>query len=134
MFRLDEVVPWGRSFDEYRRMFALTDEDLQRRIVGCGDGPASFNTEATRRGHRVVSCDPIYQFGGSQIQDRIAATSDQVLAQTRINAHEFVWDDGIRTVEELGQVRLAALRAFLRRRPFRRRTGTCGTALQLVSS
>ena len=24
MFALDEVVPWGRSFDEYRRMFALT--------------------------------------------------------------------------------------------------------------
>jgi hypothetical protein len=113
MFRLDEVVPWGRSFDEYRRMFALTDDDLRQRIVGCGDGPASFNAEATRRGHHVVSCDPIYQFAGSQIQDRIAATSDQVLGQTRINAHEFVWGDGIRTVEELGQVRMAAMRAFL---------------------
>jgi hypothetical protein len=106
-------VPWGRSFDEYRRMFALTDDDLHRRILGCGDGPASFNSEATRRGHRVVSCDPIYRFVCSDIQERIAATYEQVLAQTRLNAHEFVWNDGIRNVDELGKVRMAAMQAFL---------------------
>jgi hypothetical protein len=38
--RLSEVIPWGRSFEEYRRVFALTDEDLAGRILGCGDGPA----------------------------------------------------------------------------------------------
>jgi len=53
MFTLDQVVPWGRSFDEYRRMFALTDAELGLRIIGCGDGPASFNAEATRRGTAV---------------------------------------------------------------------------------
>jgi hypothetical protein len=55
MFTLDQVVPWGRSFAEYRRMFALTDAELGLRIIGCGDGPASFNAEATRRGTAVVS-------------------------------------------------------------------------------
>ena len=113
MFTLDQVVPWGRSFDEYCRMFALTDGDLDRRILGCGDGPASFNAEATRRGHRVVSCDPMYRFDRSQVEERIAATYDQVLAQTRLNADEFVWGDRIRNVEELGQVRMAAMQAFL---------------------
>ena len=38
--RLNEVIPWGRSFEEYRRMFALSDADLAGRILGCGDGPA----------------------------------------------------------------------------------------------
>lgn len=113
MFTLDQVVPWGRSFDEYRHMFALTDDDLNRRILGCGDGPASFNAEATRRGHRVVSCDPIYRFEHSHIEERIAATYEQILAQTRMNAHEFVWGGSIRDVEELGQVRMAAMQAFL---------------------
>jgi hypothetical protein len=113
MFTLDQVVPWGRSFDEYRRMFSLSDEDLDSTIIGCGDGPASFNAEATRRGARVVSCDPIYRFERSEIQDRIAATYDQILEQTRRNAHEFVWRDEIRTVEELGEVRMAAMRTFL---------------------
>lgn len=113
MFTLDQVVPWGRSFDEYRRMFALTEEDLDRTIIGCGDGPASFNAEATRRGGRVVSCDPIYRFAKSQIQERIASTYDQIIDQTVRNSHEFIWGEGIGTVEDLGQIRMAAMRAIL---------------------
>jgi hypothetical protein len=113
MFTLDQVVPWGRSFDEYRRMFALGPSDLNTNILGCGDGPASFNAEATRLGHRVISCDPIYRFDAEEIQARIAATYDQVLAQTRLNHHEFVWGDGMRDVEQLGRVRLAAMQTFL---------------------
>jgi len=38
-------------------MFGLTDTDLEGRILGCADGPASFNAEATRKGIRVISCD-----------------------------------------------------------------------------
>ncbi len=49
MFTLDQVVPWGRSFDEYRNMFALADTDLRSKILGCADGPESFNAEATQR-------------------------------------------------------------------------------------
>jgi hypothetical protein len=112
MFTLDQVVPWGRSFDEYRRMFALTDADLRSRIVGAGDGPASFNAEATRGGTAVVSFDPLYRYDVSRIRERIAATCDQVLEQTRQNAGEFVWDT-IVSVEQLGTVRMAAMAAFL---------------------
>jgi hypothetical protein len=112
MFTLDQVVPWGRSFDEYCRMFDLTDDELQLRIVGCGDGPASFNAQATRRGARVVSCDPIYRLEIAQIRDRIAATYDTILDQTRRNAGEFVWDS-IQSVEALGRIRMAAMEEFL---------------------
>ena len=112
MFTLDQVVPWGRSFDEYRRMFALSDADLAGRLLGCGDGPASFNAEATRAGHTVVSCDPIYQFPASQIRTRLYETYTQVLGQTRQNAGEFVWTT-IRSVDELGRVRMAAMTTFL---------------------
>ena len=112
MFTLDRVVPWGRSFDEYRRMFALTDQDLQLRILGCGDGPASFNAEATRRGLRVTSCDPIYRFDEPELRQRIADTCDEVLAQTRRNLADFVWTT-IPSVEALGQLRLAAMNDFL---------------------
>jgi hypothetical protein len=112
MFTLDHVVPWGRSFDEYRRMFALTDDDLRRKVLGCGDGPASFNAEATRRGATVISCDPIYQFGADEIRDRIAATYDDILEQTRRDAGAFVWTT-INSIEELGRVRMAAMYNFL---------------------
>jgi hypothetical protein len=35
-FTYHEAVPWGRSFDDYCRMFHLTTADLSRRILGCG--------------------------------------------------------------------------------------------------
>lgn len=112
MFTLDKVVPWGRSFGEYQRMFALTDADLCLTIVGCGDGPANFNAEATRRGSTVVSCDPIYRYDAEQLRERIAATYTEILEQTRRNASEFVWNE-IRSVEELGQIRMNAMNDFL---------------------
>jgi hypothetical protein len=113
MFTLDQVVPWGRSFDEYLRMFALSETDLARSIVGCGDGPASFNAESYQRGRHVVSCDPIYEFTRAEILHRIDDTYEQIVKQTRRNADEFVWDGDIHTVDELGHVRMAAMRIFL---------------------
>jgi hypothetical protein len=113
MFTLDQVVPWGRSFVEYQHLFALTPADLERRILGCGDGPAAFNAEATRRGSRVVSCDPLYAFGRTEIESRIAATCDTVLEQTRRHADQFVWGHGIASIDELGEVRMRAMRTFL---------------------
>ena len=112
MFTLDQVVPWGRSFDEYQRMFALSDDDLRRRILGCGDGPASFNAEATRRGMRVTSCDPIYQFTAEQLRSRIDDTRNDVIEQTRRNVHEFVWT-AIPSIEALERARMAAMTEFL---------------------
>lgn len=112
MFSLSSVVPWGRSFDEYQRMFALTSADLRLRILGCGDGPASFNAEAASQGFQVTSCDPVYQFDADQLRHRIEQTRDEVLAQTRRNAGEFVWTS-ITSVEALGAVRLAAMSRFL---------------------
>ena len=112
MFKLDEVVPWGRSFDEYRLMFALSDADLSLGILGCADGPASFNAESKRRGLKVTSCDPIYRFEASQIARRIDETHDIILEQTRNNPDDFVWET-IGSVEELGAVRMAAMHDFL---------------------
>jgi hypothetical protein len=113
MFSLSSVVPWGRSFEEYRRMFALTDADLAGKILGCGDGPASFNVEATQSGSQVISCDPLYQFEAPQIRQRIDETSAEVLEQARLNAHEFVWGEAIPDIETLKRVRMGAMMAFL---------------------
>jgi hypothetical protein len=103
-------------------MFALTADELGLRIVGCGDGPASFNSEATRRGATVISCDPIYRFDVDQLRARIASTCDQILDQTRRNTDQFLWTT-IRSVDELGQVRMAAMSEFLDDYPAGRAAG-----------
>ena len=66
--KLSQAVPWGRSMAEYVGMFDLGAQDLGKQILGCADGPASFNAEMTARGCRVVSCDPIYVFTDHEIR------------------------------------------------------------------
>lgn len=111
-FTLDKIVPWGRSFDEYVAMFNLSGSDLKLRLLGCGDGPAGFNSELTRRGGRVVSIDPIYGFNADQIKTRIAETYDTVMTQMRNNQNSYAWKS-ISSVEALGELRLAAMNVFL---------------------
>jgi hypothetical protein len=111
-FTLSQVVPWGRSLDEYVAMFALTQADLAKTILGCGDGPSSFSARLTQQGGRIVSADPLYRFSQTEIRDRIRQTSAEVLEQTRTNDHEFVWTN-IKSVEELGRLRMAAMEEFL---------------------
>jgi hypothetical protein len=98
-------------------MFALSDAGLRLRILGCAEGPASFNTEATRRGTEVISIDPLYQLGIAKIRDRIATTYDRMLRQPRRNSQEFVWHT-IGSVEELGRIRMQAMQTFLKRLRF----------------
>ena len=112
-FHLAEVVLWGRTFDEYAAMFALQDADRSRSILGCGDGPASFNAEALQRNVKVVSVDPLYQLSVPQIRRSIADTAPVVAAQIRANAQDFVWSY-FKGVDDLVAARMGAMQVFLR--------------------
>lgn len=85
---------------------------MSRPILGCGDGPAAFNAEATRRGFRVVSRDPIYRLDAVAIRIRIDETFHRILEQTRRNADGFV-REVIPSVDELGRLRMSAMQEFL---------------------
>lgn len=110
--RLSGVIPWGRSFEEYRLMFALSDDDLAGPILGCGDGPAGFNAEGTMRGHRIVSCDPLYCFSAADVERRVRDRYDDVISQVKQGRDGFVWGR-FRDPDHLGECRLAAMRTFL---------------------
>jgi hypothetical protein len=111
-FSLDKVVPWGRSLNEYRAMFNLCDGDIRRRILGCGDGPASFNVGWTKVGGSVVSVDPIYEFSSGQIKHRIDEVKNVVIEQLKQNENGYVWKT-IKSIDHLYEVRLAAMQDFL---------------------
>lgn len=88
---LDQVVPFGRSFDEYVKMFALSEADLQGSILSVADGPASFNAEGTKRGCRIQSVDPLYCFGADEIRDRFYAVLDNIIHQVASTPDDWVW-------------------------------------------
>lgn len=111
-FQLADVVPWGRTFDEYCAMFALNATDRSRSILGCGDGPASFNAEALQRNVKVVSADPLYEFSVPQIRKRIAETAPTVAGQLRSNAGDFIWEQ-FGSADELVAARMRAMQTFL---------------------
>lgn len=109
----EEIIPWGRSFDEYRRMFALDHHDLHSRILGCADGPASFNAELTGAAGFVVSLDPIYEFSAEQIRQRVQVSAARITEYARQNKTEFKWSPQIPNPEALASHRLATMETFL---------------------
>jgi len=109
---LKNIVPWGRTLREYREMFLLREKDLQQNILGCGDGPASFNVEVRALGGNVVSIDPTYAFSKEQLQERIDEVADEIIDQVRKTQKNFVWKN-IEDVDDLYRIRMSAMRNFL---------------------
>jgi hypothetical protein len=109
---LDQIIPWGRSFSEYVGMFSLTAADLEGQILGCGDGPASFNAAMYLQGRKVVSVDPLYQFTPEQIRVRVRDAYETIVKQLAANQSAYVWTT-IHSPQDLGRVRLEAMVEFL---------------------
>jgi hypothetical protein len=110
---LQHAVPWGRSLDEYRRMFRLTEADLTtKRIIDVAAGPSSFNAELHTMGHDIVSVDPLYARSATDIRRRIDETYPTIVEGCRRDADRFVWKE-FRSPDHLGQQRMAAMETFL---------------------
>ncbi|MDP3980951.1 MAG: SAM-dependent methyltransferase, partial [Chlamydiota bacterium] len=110
--KLDSVAPFGRSLDEYKSMFALSDDDLQKNIVSIGDGPASFNAEMSALGKPIVSIDPLYIFRPEEIQALFNLIVDDIIAQVKSTPDDWVWSYH-KSPEHLKENRLTVLRRFV---------------------
>lgn len=111
-FQLSSVVPWGRNMAEYQLMFQLTEHDRSKKIAGFGDGPASFNCEATARGYSVTSFDPVYRFSKDALEKRIEEVRADVMAQMAENRENYVWTH-IKSLDDLERTRMSAMELFL---------------------
>ena len=109
---LSKVVPWGRSLSEYKEMFSLSGSDLNKKILGCSDGPASFNAELSKVGSSITSIDPIYQFSTKEIRSRINEVYPEIMNQVARSTEDYVWK-GIANVEAMGRARMDAMQSFL---------------------
>jgi len=112
-YQLKSIVPWGRNLEEYKSMFTLSQENLNGKILGCGDGPSSFNAELTQMGGDITSIDPIYEFSKEQLSIRIDEVAVEVMTMVRKNQSGFVWKN-IANPNELKSIRMGAMSVFLK--------------------
>ncbi|MER5768603.1 methyltransferase domain-containing protein [Streptomyces sp. NPDC001985] len=82
----------ARSFDEYRAMFALSDDDLALRVLDCPGGAASFVALAGARGTDAVAVDPQYGPGRERLGELVLREIEHKHRSVADNASSYVWD------------------------------------------
>jgi hypothetical protein len=110
--QLEKVVPFGRSYAEYVKIFNLSPIDLNKEILSVADGPASFNAEATKLGGKIVSIDPIYHFTAAEIFAQFNAVVDDIIHQIIITPDDWVWSYH-KSPEDLKNSRITTIHKFL---------------------
>jgi hypothetical protein len=108
----ENIVPWGRAYIEYVNMFDLKPNFLSKKVLGCGDGPAAFNSVGNAFGGNITSIDPIFSLSKKDIEKRINETFGEVINQTKLNADKFNWEM-YGSVEALGKIRMKSMLQFL---------------------
>ncbi|MEU2655980.1 methyltransferase domain-containing protein [Streptomyces sp. NPDC007325] len=101
----------ARSFDEYRAMFALSDDDFALRVLDCPGGAASFVAGAVARGTDAVAVDPQYGSGRGRLGALALREIEHKHAYVTDNADRFVWD-WFGDPERYTRLRAEAARAF----------------------
>lgn len=110
--KLDDVAPLGRSFDEYRLMFQLSETDLDKNIIGVADGPACVNAELTELGKNYVSMDPVYIFSADDIEQKFYQVIDGIMSQVEAGSDNWVWNYH-KTVQDLKNTRMNTVKKFI---------------------
>lgn len=110
---LKDIVLIGRTFDEYRRMFALDDRTLAvNRILDAASGVSSFCAEANARGGDVTASDIIYDFDPEEIEAKCGEDLEHVMGQLPLLRDLYVWNY-FHDIPELRARREHAYRDFL---------------------
>lgn len=106
---IDEVIPWGKTYNEYCQFFDLEEKNLKQPIACFGDGASGFHAELNLLGKQVVSFDPIYQFCVDELEKRFSEVLVQFGRQIdqRRKGEESM-------VQEVMSLRESATRKFLR--------------------
>lgn len=106
---LSRVVFIGRTFDEYMRMFNLSEEDLRgRKILDCPAGAGSFTGIANQKGADVTAADIAYYHSFEQLVAKGFDDVEHAMVQMEKAQLNFVWDY-FKSIEGLKQHRIQAL-------------------------
>ena len=106
------LLLWGHSLADYRQMFGLSDEDLDKKIIDCGAGPASFNADMHELGKRVISVDELYQLPFDMLETSIEKQFQAMHDEMAEHLDKFNWHDQYPDLEALTQARKQGMQRF----------------------
>lgn len=75
-----KLVSWGHHLDEYRDMFALSEDDLKTcRFLEYGASIGAVNAEAHERGVSLMTCDPLFMLEKSHLLFHVSSTFEEMV-------------------------------------------------------
>jgi hypothetical protein len=89
---IGEFLLSSRSFEEYRSMFSLSEEDLRLRILDCPGGGSSFTATVNTAGGDATAIDPVYALPPVEVAEMVAAEVARGSAWAIANIDRYRWD------------------------------------------
>lgn len=89
----EDFLSIGRTFEEYRRLFAIDVADVVAGpVLDCAAGPSSFAAVASAVGAEVTAVDPVYARPLDELEAECAAAVERTEAQLREKRDRFEWE------------------------------------------
>jgi hypothetical protein len=111
---LNKVVLIGRIFEEYYKIFRLSDFNLNHiKILDVGSGVSSFCAEAQDVGMNVMAMDPIYDHDAKELAIKCKQDIDLIIKELDGVEHLYVWNI-FKSKEHLRKQREEAYKRFFK--------------------
>jgi len=106
---LERIVFIGRTFEEYMRMFSLSEEELQgKKILDCPAGACSFTAVGSKLGLDVTACDIAYYHSSEDLKNKGLQDIEHAMEHMQKAFNNYKWDY-FKDIEGLKRHRSSAL-------------------------
>lgn len=106
---LERIVFIGRTFEEYLKMFSLSEEELQgKNILDCPAGACSFTAVGSKSGLDITACDIAYYHASEDLENKGLQDIEHTMEHMEKALNNYKWDY-FKDIEGLRKHRIRAL-------------------------
>ncbi|MFL0198597.1 hypothetical protein ACJDU8_24015 [Clostridium sp. WILCCON 0269] len=109
---LNDIVLIGRTFNEYYKMFNISNINKNERILDVASGVSSFCAEARVLGYDITASDRIYCFSANEIEEKCAKDLEITMLKMEEVKDLYKWQY-FKDIEHLKEHREEAYKTFI---------------------
>ncbi|MBI5748184.1 MAG: hypothetical protein HZA00_03590 [Nitrospinae bacterium] len=110
---LKDIVLIGRTFDEYYKMFELSNINFKdEKIFDVASGVSSFCSEANSMGYNVIASDKIYHLSAKEIEEKCISDLKMVMEKLPLVSVLYKWEF-FKDIDALKKNREMAYKLFI---------------------